>query len=196
VLVPLSCRHSHTHLREATSRNVQKPSMATRPTLRRTRFAQASEVQIAVIANPYLAINLRYELEMVSSDERRSFASARRRTTPCSISLSTRRRTVVRELKFSRRTCLSVNGRLISSAYPISIKISKSITDLMNGSCTRSSSLIFLSASNSFIIGWDVASAPHHGVVFSWWQGQLGAFLAPKCQRGMFANISRCTLLK
>src|SRR3954467_1175192 len=88
--------------------------------LSETRFEQdslqASEVQIAVIAKPYFAINFKLEEEIVRRDERRSFVSARRRTTPCSISLSTRRRTVVRELRFRRSTCLSVSGRLVSSA--------------------------------------------------------------------------------
>lgn len=138
----------------------------------------SAEIEVSV--PPYLPSSLTLEAGMVSRLARLSLACLRRVTTPCSISLANLRRTVVRELIFSRKSCFSVSGCSCSSAYPISITISKSTTDFRKGKCCLSNSLSFLSPVNNFMVyivfhywwRW-------YSVAQSWlWQAQLGSFLA------------------
>jgi hypothetical protein len=103
---------------------------------------------------------------------------------PWSRRLANRRRTVVRELRFKSRTCFSVRGRCCSSAYPISIKISKSTIDLTNGSWLRSNSLILRSAENNFMFFCNEFNLFAYSVGQSiGGQEQLGSFLAHTVER-------------
>ena len=110
------------------------------------------DTEMDVSVPPYLLSSLTLEEEIMSRLARRSFACLRRITIPCSISVANLRRTVVRELIFSRMSCFSVSGCPCSSAYPISMTISKSKTDLKKGSCCLSKSLIFFNPVKSFIV--------------------------------------------
>ena len=101
---------------------------------------------------PYLPNSLRLGEEIARKEERRSSAFLRRMMTPRSISFVNLRHTVVRELTLMRSSCFSVSGRPCSSAYPISIIISKSTMDFKNGSCALSKTLIFLNDENNFIV--------------------------------------------
>src|SRR3984893_9926476 len=108
--------------------------------------------EIDVSRPPYLLSSLTPEGETIRRLAQCSFACFRRNTIPCSMSLANLRRTVVREPKFSRKSCFSVSGCPCSTAYPISITISKSTTDLRKGSCCLSNSLIFFNPVNNFMV--------------------------------------------
>jgi len=123
---------------------------------------------------------------MARTSERRSFALVRRVTTPCSTSFANLRRTVVDEPRFRRNSCFGASGCFCSSAYPISMMISKSMRDFRNVSSSRSNSLSFLSAANNFMFACRVflffklkdikysEAQPHR------WQAKLRSILAPK----------------
>jgi len=107
--------------------------------------------EMAVSVPPYLTSSLTLDGEMIRRLARRSFACLRRIMIPCSISLANLRRTVARELIFSSKSRFSVSGCSCSSAYPISMTISKSTMDLRKGSCRLSNFLIFFNPVNIFM---------------------------------------------
>src|SRR5688572_27209499 len=71
---------------------------------------------VAASRTPYLPKVCSQEGATVRCDERWSCAFLRRLMTPWSIRRARRRRTVVRELRLSSRTCFSVSGLSCSSA--------------------------------------------------------------------------------